>query len=64
MSFLYNFMYIIDKNTIKNLILLWTGNFKGLDEGTENYQLDIDVWKAIGIATAKSGKTILSVYGL
>ncbi|PBK79794.1 hypothetical protein ARMGADRAFT_1049109 [Armillaria gallica] len=48
-------MHLIWENLIKNLILLWTGEFKGLDEGTSCY--------AIGKATAMSGSTIPSAYG-
>jgi hypothetical protein len=47
-SFPYDFMHLIWENCVDNLILLWTGNFKGLDEGDEEYQLDSKVWDAIG----------------
>ncbi|KAF5342809.1 hypothetical protein D9758_013364 [Tetrapyrgos nigripes] len=30
----YDFMHLIFENVMKNLVLLWTGNFKGLDEGS------------------------------
>ena len=33
-SFPLDFMHLIFKNLLKNLVLLWTGNFKDLDEGT------------------------------
>ena len=46
-----------------NLILLWTANFKGLDEGNEQYELDSKVWEAIGATTTASGFTILSAFG-
>ena len=62
-SFPYDFMHLIYENLIPNLVLLWTGEFKGLDEGTEQYQLDKTVWEAIGKATAASGSTIPSTYG-
>jgi hypothetical protein len=38
LSFPYDFMHLIWENCIPNLILLWTGEFKGLDEGVEDYQ--------------------------
>jgi hypothetical protein len=60
--FPYNFMHLIWENIIKNLILLWTGDFKGLDEGSGCYQIDATVWAAIGSATASSGSTIPSCY--
>ncbi|KAI0057071.1 hypothetical protein BV25DRAFT_1872566 [Artomyces pyxidatus] len=56
-------MHLIWENTIKNLVLLWTGPFKGLDEGTGSYQLPRSVWDAIGVATAASGSTIPGAYG-
>lgn len=62
-SFPYDFMHLIWENLIKNLILLWTGEFKGLDEGTESYVLAGSVWESIGAATAASGQSIPSAYG-
>ena len=41
--FPYDFMHLIWENVIKNLILLWTGDFKGLDEGSGCYQIDTTV---------------------
>jgi hypothetical protein len=38
LSFPYNFMHLIWENVIPNLISLWTGEFKGLDEGVGEYQ--------------------------
>jgi Transposase family tnp2 len=61
--FPYDFMHLIFKNIIKNLILLWTGEFKGLDEETRQYHLMPKVWEAIGTATAASGSIILYAFG-
>ena len=36
-SFPFNFMHLIWENLLPNLVLLWTGKFKGLDEGCESY---------------------------
>ena len=44
-------MHLIWENCMDNLILLWTGNFKGLDEGKEQYHLDSSIWNAITAAT-------------
>ncbi|EIN06681.1 hypothetical protein PUNSTDRAFT_28999, partial [Punctularia strigosozonata HHB-11173 SS5] len=62
-SFPYDFMHLIWENVIKNLILLWTGEYKDLDTGSEDYKLDKKIWDAIGEATAASGSTIPSAYG-
>jgi hypothetical protein len=56
-------MHLIWKNLLKNLILHWTGEFKGLDDGKESYQLSKAVWKAIGEKTAESGNFVPSAYG-
>ncbi|KAK0433589.1 uncharacterized protein EV420DRAFT_1689531 [Desarmillaria tabescens] len=56
-------MHLIWENLMKNLVLLWTREFKGLDEGMGCYVLDKSVWEAIGKATAASGSTIPSAYG-
>lgn len=61
--FPYDFMHLIWENLIKNLVLLWTGEFKGLDEGNQSYELAETVWEAIGKGTAASGSTIPSAYG-
>lgn len=59
----YDFMHIIWENLIKNLILLWTDESKGLDQGTGTYTLDTDVWNAIVAAKHESGKTIPCCFG-
>jgi hypothetical protein len=63
LSFPYDFMHLIWENLIPNLISLWTGEFKGLDEGVGEYQLNPKVWQAIGEATVAAGSTIPSVFG-
>ncbi len=62
-SFPYDFMHLIWENLVPNLILHWTGRFKGLDEGFESYQLADGIWEAIGVETARAGKYIPSAYG-
>lgn len=62
-SFPYDFMHLIWENVVKNLMLLWSGNYKGLDEGDGSYQFPTDVWEAIGKATAASGDYIPYVFG-
>ena len=61
-SFPYDFMHLIYENTLKNLILFWTNEFKDLGPGTGDYILSPTVWDAIGAATAKSSDLIPSVY--
>jgi len=56
-------MHLIFENVIKNLVLLWTGKFKGLDEGNGSYEFHPKVWEAIGAATAASGSSIPLAFG-
>ena len=60
-SFPFNFMHLIWEN-LPNLILLWTGKIKGLDEGRESYHLGVGVWEVIGEAMKSSGSTIPAAY--
>ncbi|KAF7302298.1 hypothetical protein MIND_00797300 [Mycena indigotica] len=62
-SFPYDFMHLIWENLIKNLVLLWTGEFKGLDEGSGEYVLGKAVWEAVASLGASAGDTIPSAYG-
>ncbi|KAJ2930473.1 hypothetical protein H1R20_g6626, partial [Candolleomyces eurysporus] len=61
-SFPYDFMHLIFENVMKNLILLWTGGYKGIDEGAGSYEIAPHVWEAIGAATAASARTIPSAF--
>ncbi|KZV59350.1 hypothetical protein PENSPDRAFT_746553 [Peniophora sp. CONT] len=56
-------MHLIWENLVKNLVLHWTGVFKGLGEGTGSYCIDKSVWDAIGAAAAASGATIPGSFG-
>lgn len=61
-SFLFDFMHLIFENLLLNLVLHWTGEFKCLDEGCEDYILTKVIWEGVSQATAQSGSTILSAY--
>jgi hypothetical protein len=63
LSFPFDFMHLIWENVVKNLILLWTGHYKGLDQGTEQYELSKAIWEAIGKATRALVSSIPSAYG-
>jgi hypothetical protein len=62
-SFPYDFMHLVWENLIPNLLKLWTGEFKELDEGTGSYHLGKSVFEAIGEAAGSSGDTIPSAFG-
>ncbi|KAJ7774069.1 hypothetical protein B0H16DRAFT_1713902 [Mycena metata] len=55
-------MHLVE-NIIPALIEHWTGTFKNLDQGSEDYQLAPSVADAIGAACATSGSTIPSSFG-
>ncbi|KIY60656.1 hypothetical protein CYLTODRAFT_363809, partial [Cylindrobasidium torrendii FP15055 ss-10] len=63
-SFPYDFMHLIWENLVKNLVLLWTGEFKGLDDGGGSYTISKAIWEAIGQSTAATGDHIPSAYGV
>jgi len=62
-SFPFDFMHLIWENLIPNLVLWWTGEFKGLNQGVHAYELPQAIWDAIGEASAAAGRTVPSAYG-
>ncbi|KDN38557.1 hypothetical protein RSAG8_09446, partial [Rhizoctonia solani AG-8 WAC10335] len=62
-SFPFDFMHLIWENLIPNLLKLWTGDFKGLDEGTGSYELGKSVFEAICEAVLSSGDTYPYSFG-
>jgi len=61
-SFPYDFMHVVWENLIPNLVLLWTGQFKGFS-ADDDCRLAKPVWEAIGEACATSKYTIPSAFG-
>jgi hypothetical protein len=61
-SFPYDFMHLIWENLIPNLVLFWSGRYKGMDEG-EPYVLSPHIWQAVGTASAAATRTIPSSFG-
>jgi len=61
-SFPYNFMHLVWENLIPNLVLFWSGCYKGMDEG-QPYVLDPDIWQIVGDTSAEATKTIPSSFG-
>ena len=57
-GFPWEFMHLFLENLTKNLINLWTGKFKGLDVGSEDYEIAPAVWEEIGRETAAAVKDI------
>jgi hypothetical protein len=61
-SFPYDFMHLIWENLIPNLVLFWSGCYKGMDEG-QPYVVDPHIWQVVGASSAEATKTIPSSFG-
>lgn len=53
-------MHLFFENIIPNLIKHWSGKFKGLDPGREDYEIPDEVWEQIWKETADAMKDIPS----
>lgn len=62
-SFPLDFMHLIFENLIPNLVRHYTGTFKELNSGTEDYELSKQDWIEICEAGSASGETIPSSFG-
>ena len=62
-SFPHEWMHLFLENHGKNLVALWTGQYKNMDEGKESYAIPRPVWDLIGKETAAAGSTIPSSFG-
>ncbi|KDN34874.1 hypothetical protein RSAG8_12061, partial [Rhizoctonia solani AG-8 WAC10335] len=58
----YDIMHLLFENTVPNMLLHWTGKFKGLDQGTGNYELLPALFILIGQETAACLRYIPSSY--
>ena len=58
----WDWVHLFCENVCPNLADLWTGRFKGLDTGTEDYELAPHVWEEIGEETANAVKTIPAAF--
>ena len=54
----WEWFHLLLENVIPNLVDLWTGQFKGLDVGNEDYQIAQHIWEEIGWETAAAIKHI------
>ena len=59
-SFLLDFMHLIFENAVLNLVAHYTGNFKGLNTGSEEYIFPPHIWSKICKTGSASGDTIPS----
>ncbi|KAJ7307666.1 hypothetical protein DFH08DRAFT_927436 [Mycena albidolilacea] len=47
----WDIMHLFFENIVPNLVKLWSGKFKHLDVGSEDYEIDSDVWDEIWAET-------------
>ena len=62
-SFPLDFMHIAWENVTKTLTTLWSGDYKGLDEGDHKYRIKKATWKEVGTRGAAASSTIPSTFG-
>jgi len=62
-SFPIDFMHVAWENLMKTLVTLWSGDYKGLGEGTRKYHLENATWKEVGARSGASSSTIPSAFG-
>jgi hypothetical protein len=53
-SFPWDIMHLFFENIIRFLLQLWSGKFKGLDVGLEDYEIPANVWEEIWLETAEA----------
>ena len=58
----WDWLHLLCLNIIPNLVMLWMGEFKQLDCGTEDYMISKKDWKAIGKETAHAVKNIPAAF--
>lgn len=58
----WDWMHLFLENVAQNLIKLWIGEFKGLDTGTEDYELSAMAWQQIGRETKEATRSIPSAF--
>ncbi|KAF8574543.1 hypothetical protein K439DRAFT_1372104 [Ramaria rubella] len=58
----HKFMHLIFENIICNLVDLWIGQFKGLDDGTEHFRIPPNIWELVDTETAASKSSTPSAF--
>ena len=62
-SFPFDFMHLVWENLIPNLVLFWSGCYKGMDEG-QQYILDSHIWQDVDTTSIEATKMIPSSFGV
>ena len=61
-SSVWEWFHLFLENIIPNLIDFWTGQFKGLGTGREDFEIAPEIWQEIGMETAASVRHIPSTF--
>ncbi|KAJ7652366.1 hypothetical protein DFH06DRAFT_1418733 [Mycena polygramma] len=61
-SYPWDFMHLLFENIIPNLVALWSGKYKGMDTGEEDYEISEEIWEEIWRETAEAMKDIPSSF--
>lgn len=61
-SFPFDFMHLVG-NIVPSLVAHWTGTFKEMTNGNEDYIIDPAEWEEIGRACSSSGDTVPTAFG-
>ncbi|KAJ7075208.1 hypothetical protein B0H15DRAFT_792159 [Mycena belliarum] len=61
-SFPWDIMHLFFENIIRILIRLWSAKFKGLDVGTEDYEIPTEIWDEIWRETAEAVQHIPAAF--
>lgn len=61
-SFPWEWFHLLLENIIPNLVDFWTGQFKGLGEGVEEFEIAPKVWEEVGRETAAAVQHIPSTF--
>ncbi|KAJ3536584.1 hypothetical protein NMY22_g5977 [Coprinellus aureogranulatus] len=56
----WDWMHLFLENIVPNLVDLWSGRFKGLDTGSEDYEIEPHIWEEIAEETQEAVKDIPS----
>ncbi|KAJ8582824.1 hypothetical protein M405DRAFT_749671 [Rhizopogon salebrosus TDB-379] len=58
----WEWFHLFLENVLQNLVNLWTGQFKGLDSGDEDYEITPHIWEQVGEETAAAVQHIPSAF--
>jgi len=58
----WDFMHLLFENVVQNLVMLWMGKFKGLDNGTGDFIIPKAIWIKIGDETVAAMKEIPAAF--